>query len=125
MEVGDEVPLRFHWPKYVDLKVNNLPHRWDAGMPRCFLWLRMVVGGAKEELVLVCWSRAPCRSGVLPNPQTGCRAAACAGTSPAVPPALAAARDALCCENCRRPYGRALNSKMGINQRDDVASIGV
>jgi hypothetical protein len=50
VQVGDEVPHRFHWPKYVDLKVNNLPHR---------------------------------------------------------------------------PYGRALNAKMGINQRDDVASIGL
>jgi hypothetical protein len=47
--VGDEVPLRFHWPKHVDLRVNNLPHR---------------------------------------------------------------------------PYGRATNAKMGVNQRDDVAAIG-
>ncbi|KAI3425891.1 hypothetical protein D9Q98_007864 [Chlorella vulgaris] len=47
--VGDEVPERYHWPRMLDLKINNLPHR---------------------------------------------------------------------------PYGRALNAKMGINQRDDVASIG-
>ncbi|EFN55528.1 hypothetical protein CHLNCDRAFT_52345 [Chlorella variabilis] len=47
--VGDEVAERYHWPKHMDLKINNMPHR---------------------------------------------------------------------------PYARSLNAKMGINQRDDVASIG-
>lgn len=25
--IGDEVPLRYHWPKHIDLRINSMPHR--------------------------------------------------------------------------------------------------
>ena len=112
LEGADEVPLRFHWPKHMDLRVNNMPMRCARACVRMCGegWGGAGRGYGVASLSVVCGAPRCCTSSH-------------ALTHPGVPPAAAAAAAAAPPPQAHRPYGRALYAKMGINQRDDVANI--
>ena len=110
---GDEVAQRYHWPKQVDLRVNSMPQRWVAG-----------VGGGGGGAVIfraVSLTQPALACGPIVG-HPACNIGGLADTALA-DTALIADTPALGTATCR-PYFRAQNAKMGINQRDDVVDIG-